>query len=145
MRIEHALICASLIVAAPMASACSRPEAIRRVDRPLITDTTVGTGAKAAAGKTLTVHYTGWLYDAQATDHHGRTFDSSRDRQEPISFRLGNSEVISGWDRGFADMRVGGARTLVIAPELAYGPRGAEDIIPPNATLLFDVELLDVR
>ena len=109
------------------------------------TDTKVGTGAVATPGKTVAVHYTGWLYDPKAADHHGRKFDSSKDRNEPFEFRLGAGMVIRGWDEGVADMKVGGARTLVIPPDLGYGARGAGGAMPPNATLVFDVELLDVR
>ena len=110
-----------------------------------ITDGTVGTGAVAAAGKQVTVHYTGWLYDPKASDTHGKKFDSSRDRGEPFDFALGAGRVIRGWDQGVAGMKVGGTRTLVIPSELGYGARGAGGAIPPNATLVFDVELLDVR
>jgi FKBP-type peptidyl-prolyl cis-trans isomerase FkpA len=110
-----------------------------------VTDTKVGTGAVATGGKEVTVHYTGWLYDAKAADHHGKKFDSSRDRGEPFAFRLGAGMVIQGWDQGVADMKVGGTRTLVIPPGLGYGARGAGGAIPPNATLVFDVELLGVR
>ena len=110
-----------------------------------VTDTRLGGGAEAAAGKQVTVHYTGWLYDGAAADHHGNKFDSSRDRNDPFAFRLGARQVIAGWDQGVAGMKVGGARTLVIPPALAYGPRGAGGVIPPDATLVFDVELLDVR
>jgi FKBP-type peptidyl-prolyl cis-trans isomerase FkpA len=110
-----------------------------------ITDTKVGAGAAATSGTEVTVHYTGWLYDANAADHHGKKFDSSRDRREPFAFRLGAGMVIKGWDEGVAGMNVGGARTLVIPADLGYGARGAGGVIPPNATLVFDVELLDVR
>jgi FKBP-type peptidyl-prolyl cis-trans isomerase FkpA len=110
-----------------------------------VTDAKVGTGAAATNGKRVSVHYTGWLYDAKATDRHGKKFDSSRDRGEPFSFKLGAREVISGWDQGVAGMKVGGTRTLIIPSELGYGARGAGGAIPPNATLLFDVELLDVK
>ena len=110
-----------------------------------VTDTKVGTGAQATAGKQVTVHYTGWLYDAKAADRHGKKFDSSKDHGEPFSFKLGARQVISGWDQGVAGMKVGGARTLVIPSDLGYGSRGAGGVIPPNATLVFDVELLDVR
>ena len=109
------------------------------------TDVKAGTGTEAAAGKTVTVHYTGWLYDAGAADHHGTKFDSSRDRNEPFAFPLGAGKVIKGWDQGVAGMKVGGQRTLVIPPALGYGSSGAGGVIPPNATLLFDVELLGVR
>lgn len=110
-----------------------------------VSDTKTGTGAAATAGKQVTVHYTGWLYDPKAPDKHGRKFDSSRDHREPFSFKLGARQVISGWDQGVAGMKVGGSRTLVIPSELGYGSRGAGGAIPPNATLVFDVELLDVR
>ena len=109
------------------------------------TDTRSGDGAEAKAGQTVTVHYTGWLFDETRPDHHGTKFDSSRDRNEPFSFRLGGGEVIQGWDDGVAGMRVGGTRTLTIPPDLGYGRRGAGGVIPPDATLIFDVELLGVR
>ncbi len=109
------------------------------------TDTKLGSGAEAVAGRQVTVHYTGWLYDEKAPDHKGRKFDSSRDRGEPFTFGLGAGMVIQGWDQGVAGMKVGGQRTLVIPPELGYGARGAGGVIPPNATLVFDVELLGVQ
>jgi FKBP-type peptidyl-prolyl cis-trans isomerase FkpA len=108
-------------------------------------DTTPGTGAEAAPGQRVTVHYTGWLYDDSKSDKKGSKFDSSRDRNEPFTFRLGAGEVISGWDQGVAGMKVGGQRTLTIPPGMGYGARGAGGVIPPNATLVFDVELLDVK
>jgi FKBP-type peptidyl-prolyl cis-trans isomerase len=110
-----------------------------------IHDDKVGAGATAAPGKQVLVHYTGWLYDAGKDGNKGKKFDSSRDRGEPFAFRLGAGEVIRGWDTGFEGMRVGGQRTLVIPPALGYGARGAGGVIPPNATLIFEVELLDVR
>ena len=109
------------------------------------TDVVVGSGEEATAGKTVSVHYTGWLYDEAAPDHKGKKFDSSRDRGEPFEFRLGAGQVIKGWDQGVAGMKVGGHRTLIIPPDLGYGSRGAGGVIPPNATLVFDVELLGVR
>ncbi len=109
------------------------------------TDTKLGTGAEAVAGHDVTVHYTGWLYDEKAADHKGRKFDSSRDRNDPFVFPLGAGHVIKGWDQGVAGMKVGGQRTLTIPPQLGYGARGAGGVIPPNATLVFDVELLGVR
>ena len=108
------------------------------------TDTVVGKGNEAVAGKTVEVHYTGWLHDPAAKDMRGKQFDSSRGRG-PFSFPLGGGRVIKGWDEGVAGMKVGGKRTLVIPPELGYGARGAGGVIPPNATLVFDVELLDVK
>ena len=108
-------------------------------------DDVVGTGAEAQSGRVVTVHYTGWLYDQTRPDRRGNKFDSSRDRNEPFSFNLGAGEVIRGWDEGVAGMKVGGRRTLTIPPEMGYGARGAGGVIPPNATLLFDVELLEVK
>jgi len=108
------------------------------------TDTVVGKGKEAVAGRTVDVHYTGWLLDPKAPNQRGKQFDSSVGRS-PFSFPLGAGRVIPGWDQGVAGMKVGGKRTLVIPPELAYGIRGAGGVIPPNATLVFDVELLDVK
>ena len=108
-------------------------------------DVVVGTGRLAAAGTTAVVHYTGWLYDEKAKDRHGAKFDSSVDRKDPFSFPLGMGKVIKGWDQGVEGMKVGGKRTLVIPPDLGYGARGAGGVIPPNATLIFDVELLDIK
>ena len=110
-----------------------------------ITDVALGSGAEAVAGMQVSVHYTGWLYDQSAADNKGKKFDSSRDRGQPFQFPLGGGRVIKGWDQGVAGMKVGGQRTLVIPPSLGYGSRGAGGVIPPNATLIFDVELLDVR
>ena len=109
------------------------------------TDVKLGTGDLATPGKSVSVHYTGWLYDAAAPGHHGKKFDSSRDRNEPFEFPLGAGRVIKGWDEGVAGMQVGGERTLIIPPGMGYGARGAGGVIPPNATLVFDVELLGVH
>jgi FKBP-type peptidyl-prolyl cis-trans isomerase len=110
-----------------------------------ITDVTPGAGPAIAAGQTAVVHYTGWLYSPNAADHKGKKFDSSRDRNDPFSFRVGGGEVIGGWDQGVLGMQAGGQRQLVIPPSLGYGARGAGGVIPPNATLLFDVELLKIQ
>jgi peptidylprolyl isomerase len=105
------------------------------------TDTVIGTGA-SPAGKTAVVHYTGWLYESGAK---GKKFDSSVDRGQPFEFPVGAGRVIKGWDEGVATMKVGGKRTLIIPPAMGYGERGAGGVIPPNATLMFDVELLGVK
>ena len=107
-----------------------------------ITDTTVGTGATPKSGQTCVMHYTGWLYE---NGKKGKKFDSSVDRNEPFQFSIGKQQVIAGWDEGVATMKVGGKRTLIIPPALGYGARGAGGVIPPNATLIFDVELLAVK
>src|ERR1041385_3050828 len=106
------------------------------------TDTTVGTGAEATKGHKVSVHYTGWLYN---NGTKGAKFDSSLDRGQPFSFALGAGQVIRGGDEGVSGMKIGGKRTLIIPPALGYGARGAGGVIPPNATLMFDVELLGVQ
>ncbi len=110
-----------------------------------IKDLVVGDGPQAESGKNIVVHYTGWLFDPDKSDNKGVQFDSSVDRNQPFQFPLGAGRVIAGWDQGFDGMQVGGKRVLLIPPELGYGTRGAGASIPPNATLLFEVELLDVR
>jgi peptidylprolyl isomerase len=105
-------------------------------------DTTPGTGATAAAGKTCVMHYTGWLWTNNAK---GKKFDSSLDHGSPFSFKLGAGQVIRGWDEGVSGIKIGGKRTLLIPPDLGYGARGAGGVIPPNATLLFEVELVDIK
>ena len=109
------------------------------------TDLKEGTGATAVSGRPVSVHYTGWLYSETAPDHKGSKFDSSLDRGQPFQFALGAGQVIPGWDQGVAGMKVGGERRLVIPPNLGYGSRGAGGVIPPNATLVFDVQLLGVN
>lgn len=108
-------------------------------------DTVVGSGKEAIPGTNIKVHYTGWLYDPSKPDGHGAKFDSSVDRGEPFMFFLGGGQVIRGWDEGFAGMKVGGKRTLIIPSHMGYGARGAGGVIPPHATLLFDVELVEVQ
>jgi peptidylprolyl isomerase len=105
-------------------------------------DTTVGAGASPKTGQTCAMHYTGWLYNDGVK---GKKFDSSVDRGEPFEFTIGVGQVIKGWDEGVATMKTGGKRTLIIPPQLGYGARGAGGVIPPNATLMFDVELLEVK
>jgi peptidylprolyl isomerase len=105
-------------------------------------DTKVGTGAAPKTGQTCVMHYTGWLYDG---GKKGAKFDSSVDRGQPFEFKIGQRQVIGGWDEGVATMKVGGKRTLIIPAELGYGARGAGNVIPPNATLMFDVELLAIK
>ena len=107
-------------------------------------DITIGTGDEAATGQHVSVHYTGWLHDTTATGNKGAKFDSSVDRGDPFDFPLGAGHVIKGWDEGVAGMKIGGKRTLIIPPEMGYGARGAGGVIPPNATLVFDVELLTI-
>lgn len=107
-------------------------------DQLQVTDEKVGTGAEAVAGKTVTVNYVGTLTN-------GTKFDSSYDRNQPFSFQLGAGQVIKGWDQGVVGMKVGGKRKLVIPPDLGYGAQGAGDKIPPNSTLVFEIELLDVK
>ncbi len=130
-------------------TACSRQDAPKtengNMTELIKTDVKLGKGDLATPGKNVSVHYTGWLYDADAPDHHGKKFDSSRDRNEPFEFTLGAGQVIQGWDQGVAGMQVGGERTLIIPPNMGYGARGAGNVIPPNATLVFDVELLGVH
>ncbi len=114
------------------------PQPAASVTELKIDDTKLGTGDVAVAGKNVTVHYTGWLTD-------GTKFDSSKDRGQPLMFQLGAGQVIKGWDQGVAGMKIGGVRKLTIPPSLAYGDRGAGGVIPPNATLVFEVELLGMN
>jgi len=133
------------LVVTILAAGCGGSTETSNVAELIRQDVRTGSGAEAQSGRVVTVHYTGWLYDASQPDNKGAKFDSSRDRNEPFSFNLGGGEVIQGWDEGVAGMRVGGQRTLTIPPNMGYGARGAGGVIPPNATLLFDVELLEVR
>lgn len=124
--------------------AASTTGASPAVEALVVTDTLVGAGEEALGGSTVQVHYTGWLLDRERPNLHGRKFDSSQGKQ-PISFVLGTGHVIKGWDQGLAGMRVGGKRTLVIPAALAYGKRGAGSSIPPDAPLIFDVELVNSK
>ncbi len=149
-RIAIALTC-GLLAGAALAEDAAAPSAPFVAPVSLeglaITELRPGTaeGVAVGAGDFARVHYTGWLYDPAAKDGKGRKFDSSVDRHEPFLFRLGQGQVIRGWDLGVDGMRPGGRRRLVIAPALGYGARGAGGVIPPNATLLFEVELIDFR
>ena len=141
--VAAALVLVSLTAPSPIAwAADGAPSKMSELPSGLkYTDTTVGTGAEATRGHKVSVHYTGWLYkDGQK----GKKFDSSLDRGQPFVFSLGAHQVIEGWDQGVSGMKEGGKRTLIIPPELGYGARGAGGVIPANATLMFDVELLKV-
>src|SRR5882757_2353597 len=129
-------------VASRMASAQGTAKPMTTASGLQIVDTRAGTGASPKPGQTCVMHYTGWLYE---NGQKGKKFDSSVDRNEPFEFPIGQHRVIAGWDEGVATMKVGGKRTLIIPPELGYGARGAGGAIPPNATLMFDVELLAVK
>ena len=111
----------------------------------VIKDTVLGNGRQAEKGLAVTVHYTGWLYDPNQKDGKGKKFDSSLDRNDPFVFNLGGGQVIRGWDEGVDGMKIHGKRTLIIPPDMGYGSRGAGGTIPPNAVLIFDVELLGVK
>ncbi|WP_291693114.1 FKBP-type peptidyl-prolyl cis-trans isomerase [Bradyrhizobium sp.] len=133
----------TVVIAAPRAaSAQAAGKPVTTASGLEIIDTKVGTGASPKPGQTCVMHYTGWLYD---NGQKGKKFDSSVDRNEPFEFPIGQRRVIAGWDEGVASMKVGGKRTLIIPPALGYGARGAGGVIPPNATLMFDVELLAVK
>jgi peptidylprolyl isomerase len=144
LALAAALTCAA-VVAAPTFD----PATAQTAGRPTTTssglqiiDAVVGTGASPQTGQTLSMHYTGWLYE---NGQKGRKFDSSVDRGQPFEFPIGVGRVIKGWDEGVASMKVGGKRTLIIPPDLGYGARGAGGVIPPNATLMFDVELISIK
>ena len=140
---------ALLLSATCVTTACSQqditPMETSNVTELIKKDMTKGEGAEAKAGQQVSVHYTGWLYDAKGVENKGKKFDSSRDRGTPFEFSLGAGEVIKGWDEGVQGMKVGGNRTLIIPPAMGYGKRGAGGVIPPNATLVFDVELIGVK
>jgi peptidylprolyl isomerase len=130
------LVAASTEAMAQAAGTVTTPSGLQ------ITDSKVGTGATPKPGQICVMHYTGWLYEGGAK---GKKFDSSLDRGQPFEFPIGARQVIAGWDEGVATMKVGGKRTLIIPPALGYGARGAGGVIPPNATLIFEVELLSVK
>jgi FKBP-type peptidyl-prolyl cis-trans isomerase FkpA len=137
-----AAACGSKSEAPPAAAA---PPAANPVAGLQTTTLKAGTGAAIGGGQIAVVQYTGWLYEAGAADHKGKQFDSSRERREPFKFPLDTGSVIKGWDQGVVGMKVGESRRLVIPPELAYGDAGAGGIIPPGATLVFDVELVGIE
>ena len=136
------LAVALLLGAAPLNLAVAGGQEVTTASGLKIIDTKVGEGATPETGQNCVMHYTGWLYEGGAK---GQKFDSSVDRGQPFTFAIGTGQVIGGWDEGVATMKVGGKRTLIIPPQLGYGARGAGGVIPPNATLQFDVELLDVK
>jgi FKBP-type peptidyl-prolyl cis-trans isomerase len=150
MMFQRSMISVMAAIAVAMAALAFAPTAASaQTGKPMTTasglqviDTTVGTGASPKPGQTCVMHYTGWLYE---DGKKGKKFDSSVDRSEPFEFPIGQHRVIAGWDEGVATMKVGGKRTLIIPPALGYGARGAGGAIPPNATLMFDVELLAVK
>jgi len=140
---REALFALAALAAATITPTPGRAQPVMTTPSGLkIIDTQPGTGASPKTGQTCVMHYTGWLYD---NGNKGKKFDSSVDRHEPFEFKIGVGQVIRGWDEGVATMKVGGKRTLIIPPELGYGARGAGGVIPPNATLIFDVELLAVK
>jgi FKBP-type peptidyl-prolyl cis-trans isomerase len=143
--LRTALLAVTGIVALAACGGPALPPATVGVDQLQVTDLAVGSGAEAIAGKRVTVHYSGWLYDPAQPESKGKPFDSSRDAGRPFTFALGAGQVIAGWDQGVQGMKVGGQRRLVIPHSLAYGESGAGGVIPPRASLVFDVELLDVR
>jgi FKBP-type peptidyl-prolyl cis-trans isomerase len=133
---------ASLSLAPSIAQAQTTGKPVTTASGLQIIDTVVGTGPSPKPGQICVMHYTGWLYE---NGEKGKKFDSSVDRNEPFEFPIGQHQVIAGWDEGVASMKVGGKRTLIIPPSLGYGARGAGGVIPPNATLIFDVQLLAVK
>ncbi len=146
-RANALLVLAVIILAAGIAALA--PAAAQTAGKPTTTpsglqiiDTAVGTGASPKTGQICVMHYTGWLYENGAK---GAKFDSSVDRGKPFEFPIGTHRVIAGWDEGVATMKVGGKRTLIIPPDLGYGARGGGGVIPPNATLIFDVELIEIK
>jgi peptidylprolyl isomerase len=147
-KISMAAAVAMMIVTVPLAgvpttaAAQTAGKTMTTASGLQIIDSTIGTGAAPKPGQICVMHYTGWLYE---DGKKGKKFDSSVDRNEPFEFPIGQHKVIAGWDEGVSTMKVGGKRTLIIPPALGYGARGAGGVIPPNATLMFDVELLAVK
>jgi FKBP-type peptidyl-prolyl cis-trans isomerase FkpA len=145
-QVASALVVAALATAALAQAPATPPPPAAPQTTVLVTDIVAGIGDEALPGMTVIVHYTGWLHDPAAKDQRGRKFDSSHDRGQPLSFLLGAGRVIRGWEQGLPGMKIGGTRRLVVPPSLAYGSRGAgKGLIPPNATLVFEIELLAVE
>jgi peptidylprolyl isomerase len=142
VRTVAALAAAAILAGCGGSLSSSTPEQVAGPPEVQITDVKVGSGISPRPGLVCVVNYTGWLYENGVK---GAKFDSSFDRKKPFSFTLGTHGVIEGWERGLATMRKGGKRTLIIPPELAYGSKGSPPSIPPNATLMFDIDLLDVK
>lgn len=137
---------ASLLLAlAACGAQHQQPAAVSSVTSLQSVDLKVGDGAAVSPGQMAVVQYTGWLYETTAKDNKGKQFDSSRERREPFKFPVGTGSVIKGWDQGVAGMKVGGSRRLIIPPDLAYGDAGAQGVIPPGATLVFDIELVGIE
>jgi FKBP-type peptidyl-prolyl cis-trans isomerase len=134
-----------LTLLAPFAALTEETGESFMIESMKVIEIEVGTGREAHEGQIAVVHYTGWLYDVNAEDNKGKKFDSSVDRGDPFRFPLGDGRVIRGWDLGVQGMKVGGERRLIIPSDLGYGMRGAGKTIPPGATLLFDIELMDVE
>ena len=148
MRKEKKILGVILVLGWTLMAACQQSTDTTKnngMNELVIRDLTPGDGRSAVPGMTVVVHYTGWLYAPDASDNRGTKFDSSLDRGETFSFDLGAQQVIKGWEDGVTGMKVGGRRELIIPPELAYGSRGAGGVIPPDATLVFEVELVDLR
>ena len=135
----------TLVSVACGGSSTSEAPVPTRITTLVSVDTREGTGAEAMFGNEVVVHYTGWIHDTKRNQSRGREFDNSRDRNDPLPFRIGAGEVIKGWDEGVIGMKVGGRRLLTIPPDMAYGREGLGELIPPNSTLVFDVELIEVK
>jgi FKBP-type peptidyl-prolyl cis-trans isomerase FkpA len=145
---SHTISKFAMFVCVAVLGACSGPTVVAPVSPVTALQSTVltpGTGAAVAAGQTAVVQYTGWLYEAAAKDNKGKQFDSSRSGGQPFRFPVGRGQVIKGWDQGVLGMKVGGSRRLIIPPDLAYGDSGAGGVIPPGATLVFDIDLIAIE
>jgi FKBP-type peptidyl-prolyl cis-trans isomerase FkpA len=135
----------SLLTLLTLACSSAPPPGTSTVTHLVSVDEKAGTGAEAMFGSEVLVHYTGWLYDENRNQKRGREFDSSRDRNDPLAFKIGAGEVIKGWEEGVIGMKVGGRRLLTVPPDMAYAKDGLGELIPPDATLIFDIELIEVK